>query len=301
MSGTRLHSWREGDRSEYFAQVLLSGLGLSTPIPRQEDIGYDFSCNIADQEGGILSFGYPFLISIKSLSNPNLDLVPSPRAKRENDQRHVDWLFRQEIPSFLGVVDKDAFSLRIFSLNPLWFIYYEGGTKCGELHIKPRIQDDDARDVGRPLDVGEIDDWSGMRSYDVDLGHPIAILDLESLKNLEALSSIKDRLRIAWRFAQLNHLHFHLKVPYFYWFAKTYPDDRQFIPAFFCLPVPEEPEAIQEVTRELAPSLICLALHYKEAGDFEAISAVKQLLKPLPEAYFPEVLRAELADIITRC
>src|SRR5690554_2298550 len=121
MSGTRLHSMREGDRSEYFAQVLLTGLGLATPIPRQEDIGFDFSCNISDQESGILSFGHPYLISIKSASKPNIELSPTDRAKKDDDQVHIEWLFRQELPSFLGVVDKGKFQMRIFSLIPLWF------------------------------------------------------------------------------------------------------------------------------------------------------------------------------------
>lgn len=291
---------REGDRSEYFAQVLLSGLGLSTPIPRQEDIGFDFSCSIADQESGILSFGHPYLISIKSLSKPNIELIPTERAKRESDQRHIEWLFRQELPSFLGLVDKELFQIRIFSLIPLWFIYYEGGPRCGELRIQPRIDEANLNDVGRPIDQGEIEGWPGMHKFEVDLGHPIAILSLDTLKDAEATKLIKNRIRFASKFAQLNHIHFHLGIPHFYWFAKTLPDGSKCHPAFYYLPVPPTEDARQAIMRELAPSLISFALHYKEAGDGESLSAVRKLLELVPEEYFPEVIHENLPEIITK-
>ena len=136
MSGVRSYSFREGDRSEYLAQFLLSGIGLCSSIPRQEDIGLDFLCSIADQEAKILSFGYPFMVSVKSLSTPNIELKAP---KKPNDQSHIQWLFRQDAPIFLGIVDKSEISIRLYSLLPLWFLYYEGGPSCGSLAIKPRL------------------------------------------------------------------------------------------------------------------------------------------------------------------
>src|SRR6266478_6026751 len=126
MSGVRSYSFREGDRSEYLAQFFLSAMGLCTSIPRQEDIGFDFSCSIADQEVGVLTFGFSYLISIKSISHPSIEVEPTPAVIQANDERHVSWLFRQDQPVLLGVVDKDAVNMRIFSLLPLWFLYYQG-------------------------------------------------------------------------------------------------------------------------------------------------------------------------------
>src|SRR3954452_11427379 len=84
MSGVRSYSFSEGDRSEYLAQFLLSALGLCTFIPRQEDIGFDFSCSVADQQQGTLTFGYPYLISIKSLSHPAIEIAPSAQTIAQN-------------------------------------------------------------------------------------------------------------------------------------------------------------------------------------------------------------------------
>ena len=102
MSGVRSFSFREGDRSEYLAQFFLSAMGLCTAIPRQEDIGFDFSCSVADQEAGVLTFGYPYLISIKSISSPSIEIDPTATAIQANDRRHVSWLFRQDQPVLLG-------------------------------------------------------------------------------------------------------------------------------------------------------------------------------------------------------
>lgn len=300
MSGRKVYSMREGDRSEYFAQVLLSGLGLSIPIPRQEDIGFDFSCNIADQESGMLSFGHPYLISVKSASKPNIELNPTDRAKRQGDQVHISWLFRQELPLFLGVVEKGLFQMRIYSLIPLWFIYYENGPRCGALKIVPRTDPEDLRDVGRPVDKGKIPGWPRMHSFEVDLGHPIAVLDLDTLKDPEKTNAIKDRMRFAAKFAQLNHMHSRLGIPHFYWFAKTRPDGSQCQPAFFYLPVPSTSSARESIMRELAPSLISFGLHFKEANDAESLNAVRKLLEPVPEDFFPDPVREHLPEVITK-
>ena len=81
-------------------QVLLSGLGLSTPIPRQEDIGLDFLCSLSDQEdGAILTFGSPRMVSIKSASSPKMVLAPSKSDIEGNSTGHIEWLFRQELAS----------------------------------------------------------------------------------------------------------------------------------------------------------------------------------------------------------
>jgi hypothetical protein len=76
----RSYSFREGDRSEYLAQFLLSALGLCSPISRQEDVGYDFSGSIANQESGLISFGYPYLISIKSQSRRKI-VIKAPATR----------------------------------------------------------------------------------------------------------------------------------------------------------------------------------------------------------------------------
>src|SRR5207244_3297742 len=147
-------------------------------------------CSIADQEAGLLTFGFPYLISIKSISAPSIGIEPSATAIQANDHRHVSWLFRQDQPVFLGVVDKDAMNLRIFSLLPLWFLYYEGGPSIGTLSLNPRLNAQNEGDVDRPVRGEELANWPAHFHYNVDLGHPVAILDIPTIQD-------QDRLRVA--------------------------------------------------------------------------------------------------------
>jgi len=105
MSGRRVFNWREGDRSEYVANFLLSAIGLVTPVPRQEDIGIDFHCALADQENGVLTFDYPFIVQAKSIGSPVVEVKAPDKYKHQTGvvPEHISWIFRQELPMFLAI------------------------------------------------------------------------------------------------------------------------------------------------------------------------------------------------------
>ena len=46
-----LYSFRQGNRSEYLAQYMLSALGLAVKVTTQEDVGIDFYCNVGKRDG----------------------------------------------------------------------------------------------------------------------------------------------------------------------------------------------------------------------------------------------------------
>jgi hypothetical protein len=297
VSGVRLYSYREGDRSEYLAQFLLSALGLCTPIPRQEDIGFDFYCSIADQEGGVLTFGYPYLISIKSRSTPCINIEPTSSAIQNNRYQHLAWLFRQEQTILLGVVDKDPMCLRIFSLLPVWFLYYNEGKPIGSVSLNPRFDPKETSDVGHPRCGEELGNWPGHYHYDVDLGHPVAIIDLPTIQDEERLRGTKKLLRLAVEWGEHNLLHSRLLIPHFYWFAKTFPNASAIQPAFYYHPVPREELAMKTILSELAPSLISLALRFKKNEDSESLQACVKLLRQVPPETIPSVVREGIPEL----
>jgi hypothetical protein len=291
---------REGDRSEYYALPLMSALGLTVPIPRQEDVGFDFHCNLADQETGVLTFGSPFLLSVKSISNPNIELEPTEAQKRDNNQRHIEWLFRSEIPAFLGVVDKDSFTIRLYSLMPVWFLFYKGGMECGSLHIKPRLDPAWGDDIGPPVRGEEIPGWSGMYHYDCDLGHPTVVVSLQTLAEREQIRVVKHWLRVATGLYLQNIIHLHLQVPYFNWIVKTRPEGGNFVPAFYHVGIPNVDKARVEAIQSMRHPLISLALHFKEANRPDKLEAIRLLLDDLPENSFEQEIRDRLPEIITK-
>jgi hypothetical protein len=160
MSGVRSYSFREGDRAEYLTQFLLSALGLCSAIPRQEDIGYDFACSIANQETGLITFGFPFLITIKSRSQPVIKIKRTKTGIAANDESNVEWLFPDQA-TLLGIVDKRKLSIDIYSMLPVWFLHWAGPSDVGTMDLKPRLKASELGDVGPPTKCGELPNWPG--------------------------------------------------------------------------------------------------------------------------------------------
>ncbi|MGJ8678601.1 MAG: hypothetical protein ACSHX0_13895 [Akkermansiaceae bacterium] len=291
---TRYFNYREGDRSEYLATYFFSAVGLVTPVPRQEDIGFDLVCSIADQESGRLTFNYQYLLSVKSLSTPNIELKP---AKSEDGSLpHIAWLFRQELPLLLAVVDKKGQEVRVYSTLPIWFLYFEN-QDCGSVSLVPRISDKQGGDVGRPVKGDELHNPKGTFHYTVDLGHPIARATIADLADVDKLRSIKANIRAAVTYGRMSALHVQLGVPYFYWFAKTHPDGVLPTPAFYAKEVPDVKEAQDYVYNRIAPTLISLAMLYKSKNDTDNLGAVAKLLAAVPKSAIPEVIREHIPEL----
>ena len=141
MSGVRLHNPRQGDRSEYLAVYMLSALGLVTQVPRQEDIGIDLICNLAEQESGIVGFRHHFAVSVKSASTPRAVFVPADSKKDDPKYTdHFNWLFHLELPLMLAVIDKEKQELALYSTLPAWFLFHERLGDCGVIELVPRTQ-----------------------------------------------------------------------------------------------------------------------------------------------------------------
>ncbi len=294
MSGSRYFNFREGDRSEYLATYFFSAFGLVTPVPRQEDIGFDLVCSIADQELGRLTFNHQFLVSVKSVSTPNIELEPTK--SEDGTLPHLSWLFRQELPLLLAVIDKDAQSLRVYSTLPIWFIYFEN-PDCGALNLVPRLDAANTADVGRPIKGPELASLPGAFTYSVDLGHPILRLTVADLSAPDRIRVAKRHLRAAVNYGRLTSLQVQLGVPYFYWFARTSADGALPTPAFFANQLPDIKEAQEYVYSRIAPTLISLAMLYKDRHDATNLAAVMQLLSACPASEIPEPVRQHLPPI----
>lgn len=296
MSGVRSYSFREGDRSEYLAQFLLSALGLCSAIPRQEDIGYDFACSIANQETGLITFGFPFLITIKSQSRPVVKIKPTKACVAANDESNVEWLFPDQA-TLLGIVDKKNVSIAIYSMLPLWFLHWAGPSDVGTMDLKPRLKANELADVGPPIRGAELPNWPGHYHYDVDLGHPIAKFDVKDLNTAESIRQVKTNLRYAVHLADLCIVQRSLGIPFFYWMAQTTFDTSHCRGAFGLHPIPDFQEARDLAASNLVPSLACFAKHFRIKKDAKRLEACLELMKVAPSKAFPEVLLQEFPEL----
>ncbi len=308
-SGVKLHNRHEGDRSEYLAVYLLSKLGLVTQVPRQEDIGFDLICNLAEQDSGILrSFRHHYAVSVKSTSTPRIVLDP-PESKEADPSYtlHFDWLFHLELPLILGVVNKAQQSLALYSTLPAWFLYYEKRAECGIIELVPRVKEvGDNPGVGRPKDCGKDDKAGGRKRFEVDLGYPITVISAAELQDKDLVARKKASLRRAIelgaetaRFAQMH-------TPFFWWFngtipggyvfEKTNPDGFNGGVAWWVGTCPN-PEHLAKMMHGLAPGLMSSALLFKAVNRPDLLNSIAPALRLLPLGSIPPQIQQGLPEV----
>src|SRR4030095_8686643 len=186
--------FRERTRSEYLAQYFLIAVGVSGPVLRQEDIGVDFYCALAEEDGNRLTFHSPFSVQVgskdgKDFSYGGLDVKGRWRAEQ------IDWLFGQELPLFLCVVDKLEQRCEIFSTSPMWLVRYKFGTISEvifEFGANHDILEESREFVPEYSGKG---DGDGCR-YRVPLPHPVVSLTIGDLTG-GAVDSARIALRRA--------------------------------------------------------------------------------------------------------
>lgn len=295
---------RGGDRSEYLAVYLLSALGLVTQVPRQEDIGYDLICSLADQESGLLSFRNHYAVSVKSASSPEIVLAPPESKEKEvSYTSHLDWLFHLELPLMLGVVDKKKQSISLFTTLPAWFLYHENLPECGSLELVPRmVKGDENPDVGKPVPGDAQEALGGRKHFKVDLGHPITVICADELKDSERLRKKKASLRAVIELAAESAIFAKLHTPFLWWFnvtipegyiaGETNPDGISHGRAWYVATCKNE-EQLNQMLRSLSRGLMSAALLFKSVGRGDLLDKLRDTIRLLPpDSVFPEVRKA---------
>lgn len=99
---------QRGEINEQLASLLLSELAFVTRVSRPMDVGHDLICVFKEPDSRnpeYLKAGPSFTVQVKSNHEPL-------RFKNENE---VKWLKNQEIPFFIGVVDREGFSIALYT------------------------------------------------------------------------------------------------------------------------------------------------------------------------------------------
>lgn len=290
MSGIRLYSFREGDRSEYLANYLLSGLGLVTVVPRQEDIGFDFYCQLADQESGNLTFGFPFIVQVKSDSTDEIVYGSAIQSKWKAE--HIDWLKRLELPFLIGVVDKRKMKIDIYNCSALRFVFIENpNPSVIELRIKKTSEESK---IGKPS-TSDLQNWIGSNNGDgkrhiVDIGHPIVTITNEDIYDIDLLALKKKILRSIIVMEQKNILYTKLTLPHFHW-TLDIKTNEDFQPAWY-YGLSEDPEVLRNHYRTLGPGLLSLAINLRVQNQEELLKNIIPLLRELPDDIIPQEIKA---------
>ncbi len=290
----RKEIFRKGDRAEYLANYFLSHLGFISEFQRQEDFGVDFYCTITDIVNDDLIPTLPFMIQVKSSKEP---IVYGRVKKNKWHKEDIDWIFRLELPFFIGYISIEKLTLDIHNTSSLWFIEREY-KNASQLVLTPKF-DYFNISVGKPRQE-DIKDWKyggdGKR-YFVDLGNPIVSIHYNDLLDSEKLLTFKSSLKKIIKFEQNNIILKKQKIPYFRWIHQNIPNDQN--PIAGVIYYDDEPEIANpsEIIESISHQLISLALSYRINKQLDNMNAMKNIIKLIPEKEKFQFLIDQFPDI----
>ncbi len=202
-----------GSSYEDFVQTVLGRLATMVHVPRQHDFGIDFYCQPRIPSGQRTE-SVTDLCSIQVKGGDSI--FGFGGLKRRSGQwrdYHFDWLRSLAIPIFLARVDKDFSAVELFSLWPLWLVFWQTSTPFSvTCRTKPATSTlyelQDLEKKISPVGQGKGDgcDWV------VDLGPPFLRLTLADL-NDDGFSDGALAILQQWiRLDRETLIRFHLRV-----------------------------------------------------------------------------------------
>lgn len=286
MPGALCWDFRQGDRSEYLALYILSALGIAVKVPREEDIGADFYCSLAKQEGKKLTFHSPFIVQVKSESVKANVFYGGPNDKGTWRQQEIEWLFSQKLPLLLAVVDKSSSTLKLYSTSNMWTLRYKGGN-LGMVHLQPDVPSGPDDEIPRPpaeqktewpKDIGDGQLWR------IPLGPPLVAINIGDVEDPAKLEAFRKILSWAVGMEQTNILYRDLNVHFSRWRHKIKTNSQGEAVVYGVGYVfNTQPGAnTADQLRALAPILGALALNFKHQGRKAEFEALKPLVEILP-------------------
>jgi hypothetical protein len=105
MPGRRPANYREGDRTELLVECFLNVLAFTTRVPRQEDVGHDLFCTLAEPKGAMLWAGPSFTVQTKSEASPLMF----------EEEHELAWIKGLENPFFVAVGTKKEMRVEIYA------------------------------------------------------------------------------------------------------------------------------------------------------------------------------------------
>lgn len=293
------YPFRQGNRCEYLAQYILSALGLAIKVPREEDIGVDFYCSLANVDGNKMTFYAPFIVQVKSDSE-NVVRYGGIDEKGKWKKDGIEWLFSQELPLFIAVVSREEQMLNLYPTSNKWAVHYQG--MPGEVVLQMNVPSECERyiDAPKPEEKMELRNYGDGKQWNVPLGNPIISISIGDSENEKKLNYYRALLRFFILLEQENITYKRLKVHYSKWPLQVKTNDElnnPFTYGIFWAANTIKGANNSEQLKSLAPIITILALNYKNQGKFEEMEKLKPIVSLFPESAELKVLKDNIPEL----
>jgi len=301
MTNSLWYSFREGDHSEYLAQYFLSALGISVPVQRQEDIGVDFYCSLARRGGQRLTFYDPFIVQTKS-APPGEISYGGPDKNGVWRRWEVEWLFEQELPLIIGIVDKAQLRVDLYSTANMWWTHYKHGGSLGQVVLRPNVPEESGAEISGAKDTTPSEWPAGIgngRCYQIPLGPPMVSMGIHDVDDEAKLEAYRALLSHAVGIDQQNITYRRLHAHYHQWLVQI--ETNKLEPgtplgvsyAWSGTPGTHTKEQLESV----APLIHSLANNFKAQCKTEELLRLKGIMELIPDRVVPGVIKSNLPEL----
>lgn len=292
-----LYSFRQGDRSEYIALYLLSALGLAVTVPRPEDDGIDFYCNLGRKENDKLFFDAPYNVQVKSTSNAEITYggsgTPNKNKKSKWKEHDVKWLLQQKTPFFIAVVDKNEGKMDLFSTMPRWFVANHNKSPFAVKLIPNQPTAENHIGEGRKVELPSAEQNKIEPSlpahcepvtWELPLGQPVLTMSFSDSEDKELIENARTILREYIYLDELNSVFYSSGVHYFQWPLVIRPN-KKLIERGVLTGAPTKPDQrTVNLLHFLTPIIATLITTYESANENEAVQKLADLRNLLPNS-----------------
>jgi len=280
MPGRQLFSFWEGNRSQLLAVHILSSVAAVVPVPVGFDFGLDLLCTLTQADGNSLYAGRAFGVQVKSAGYPELR-YGGLNARGEWKEYEVKWLYGQDQPIVLALVDINEWTVSLYSTVRMWWVLYQYGPP-GEVVLVPGLErrafdvysvnnryDRDL--LGSPLNGRPAGDGY---SYRVPLGKPIFEVDVKKQDAQEYRDSLRECLNKWVELDYRNIRHHQMGVPYTEewkkWETNVPPSEREI--SHYSNAMPDK--NIKEIMDSIGPSVTALLCNLRKQGQWGKVQSV---------------------------
>lgn len=315
----RVFSYRQGDRSEYLAQYILSSFAISVPVPRQEDVGTDFHCSLlrvveapseskGTGKGATTKYLRPYLpfdIQIKSADEKKISF--GGFTDGGNWRKHeIEQLRETSTPLLIGLVHKEKFQLDLFTTIPRYFVHYLWKRKGlpqrvdlipyspeGEGHLTDG-EDEKPKKAKKKKKGKDVPDYV----WKLPIGQPIIRISAADAENPAKVEEIKNLLEPYLYMDHENGVLARTGVGYFKWplIIRTGKPLKEVAFGWAPQALHSNPGKAQMALVARAAASI-LAMH-EQSGAKAQILAWESVLGQLPLAELPAQMREKIKTII---
>jgi len=306
MPGQQLLSTNQGAQNERLADFLLSKICAVTKVPREQDYGLDFYCQLT-QPGGRVVRTSPYSFGVQLKPRPTTNVISYGGYADSKDLSswkayEVEWLFTQSLPFLIGLVSDDR--LDLYLTSAMWHARWEGGRPF-RVDLTPDSPDPVTKN-GLPPTTESIPGAPGdSKRWTIPLGPPIVSWSVSEATNEVHLATVREVLARALDVEKTNVLAHTQGVPYREWILNWSPN---------WLPAPAETRLgtmwfantgdgmnLEQCARAVGIALPALAFNLKAQGRTQELARLRDAIecvnafRPIPDG-----MRAKITEILDK-